>query len=175
MAFFAPPQDAAAAAALRAPPTAALAPAPAFAAAPGAAVNAAEELRGTGISPDGAAHVFFSRANLDAVQATVRAVVHARAPGNPVIARQSDRELLAVMRAVYLEHSRWVGGEDPREEARRLDRLVVEFVCERVLSELRMFSHFAANFDRNPVPLPPGFATSCKGERQLETKTFFGA
>lgn len=108
---------------------------------------------------------FFSRANVDRIQADIRCVIQRKLGYG--ISRQSDDQLLIVMRAVYMqdgEAERTVGGPpDPRAELSRLNGIVVAQCAPIIASNIKQFLGYLEDASRIPAPLERGINTSIKG------------
>jgi hypothetical protein len=111
--------------------------------------------------------LFFSGANLDALQQAIRYEVHLAT--HKVIARQSDAEVAQVMRYIYLSHARHL--LDVRGECRALNRRVLDYCVPRVAGELDAWLHFRRDISQMPVPLDRGQLATSKGERSLPGAT----
>ena len=101
---------------------------------------------------------FFSQQNVDAIQRSLRDTIK-RQTGY-VIDRQSDDQLLIVMRYVYLLESRNTGGG---AEVTRLNALVVKEVAPQVASGVLQYLAYLRDASRLPTPIPRAQATSIKG------------
>ncbi len=103
---------------------------------------------------------FFSEDNLDAVQDALRDAVK-RLTGF-VIDRQSDDQLLIVMRAIFADHAQ----NSPRDvaaEVKRLDHGVVTTVLDQVISGITSYLAYLRDASRMRTPIARGAATSIKG------------
>ena len=121
--------------------------------------------------------LFFSYENLQALQLGMKNMVYVKSCANKyLIGKQSEDELLTVMRSIFLQNAKHLP-YDVIGQVRELNGLVLTYVVPRILSELDMYQTYLkdvanapglGNFDR-------GEATSVKGNasKQLEFKTFF--
>lgn len=116
------------------------------------------------------AQVFFGHGNVEALQHGIRYGVYRATDGAHVIGRQSDVELAVIMRSVYLQGARNVGGD--RElvlaQVRALNAAVLDYAVPRVAQEVRMYSRYRADVSTLPVPLPRGELATTKGDRSLQ-------
>lgn len=108
---------------------------------------------------------YFSPQNLDAVQELLRGAV-ARRTGFQ-IGRQSDDQLLIVMRAVYADHAVH-SPADVSKEVQRLDRIVLSAVLDKVIANMTSYLAYLRDASRPREPLPLGVATSTKGTKTFE-------
>lgn len=111
-------------------------------------------------------NLFFSRENTEAVQEAIRYRAWVETGGRHVIGRQSDVELLAVMRSIYLQYSRNVPYA-LAEQTRRLNARVLDYCVLRVVSELGLYERYRHDISQLPVPLAHGQLATTKGSRTL--------
>lgn len=103
---------------------------------------------------------FFSRANVDRIQADIRCVIRRKLGYG--ISRQSDDQLLIVMRAVYMQDGDQ-SPPDPRAELERLNGIVVAQCAPIIASNIKQFLGYLEDASRIPAPLERGINTSIKG------------
>lgn len=103
---------------------------------------------------------FFSRANVDRIQSDLRCVIRKKLGYG--ISRQSDDQLLIVMRAVYMQDGDQ-SPSDPRTELQRLNGIVVAQCAPIVASNIKQFLGYLEDASRIPAPLERGINTSIKG------------
>lgn len=108
---------------------------------------------------------FFSRQNVDAVQAAIQAKI-AETMGLS-IDRQSDWELLLIMRRVYLETANnWP--EDLDAEVERLDALVLQISADAVSRNITRYMVYRS---RLPMPVPMNNPADMLTAQPYETGT----
>lgn len=110
--------------------------------------------------------MFFSDANVRALHEGIRYTVYSRTNPPQVIDQQSDTELRVIMRSVYLQYAK----NQPDglvEQTRALNERVLDFACNRVLTELEQFVNYRKDVSTLPVPLEPAKNVSQKGQRFL--------
>lgn len=106
---------------------------------------------------------FFSRDNIEVLQTRLRDVI--REKMGLVIDRQSEEELLIVMRYVFMQSARHEGGA---REVRRLNELVLVEIVPQVGSGLAQYLGYLRDASRMYTPMPRGQATSVKGSKATE-------
>ena len=113
--------------------------------------------------------LFFSPANVDALQQGIRYSVYRATHGQQVIGRQSDVELGLVMRSVYLQHARNDDNGDVVAQVRELNQFVLDYCVPKVLEELRAYMAYRSVSwtERVPVPMERGELATTKGDRTL--------
>jgi hypothetical protein len=115
--------------------------------------------------------VFFSSANIDALQQGIRYRIYQETDGQHVIGRQSDTELKIVMRSMYYQYAR----HDNRPvvvQVRELNRYVLDWVVPEVLSNLKQYMVYRKDASSLPVPLERAQLSTMKGTKVLEIKSF---
>lgn len=126
------------------------------------------ELNATGI-------LFMSPANIDSVHDGIRYQVYLRSNHRHVIDRQSDTEVVAIMRSVFLQHGRNTtckdGGADIAE-VRRLNSIVIDYSVERILAEIDIYLTYRKDIQQLPTPMTRGEFASNKGTRSLVVREF---
>jgi hypothetical protein len=124
-------------------------------------VDAGEALvRSTHLQVGQVGRAFFGAENLDRLQRRLRQVV-ARLTGYE-IDRQSDEQLMIVMRYVYMQSSTHTGGA---AEVARLNELVLREVVPQVGSGLAQYMAYLRDASSLPTPIPRAQATSIRGVR----------
>ena len=106
---------------------------------------------------------FFSQANVDRLQGALREAV--RDKTGYVIDRQSDEQMLIVMRYVFMQSSRHEGGD---REIARLNALVLREIAPQVASGLLQYLAYLKDASTVYTPIPRGEATSVKGTRTAQ-------
>jgi hypothetical protein len=113
--------------------------------------------------------VFFSRQNIDYLQDAMRYLVYEKSCKKHVIDKQSETELLIVMRSIYIQY----GEHKPyglAEQVKQLNTTVLNFCVPKILEEIRMYLHYRQDISALPVPMGRGEFVSAKGTKVLEQK-----
>lgn len=116
--------------------------------------------------------VFFSQSNLDNLQQQLQDRVLDLSKGEFKIGRQSDADLMLIMRSYYLQF----GDNNPDEVARELAQLnerVVAFASNRIMVELVAYERYRKDILDFPEPLDLPKDMHIKGTRTGELKSFF--
>ena len=106
---------------------------------------------------------FFSPENVDRIQQDIRTTV--RTMVNADIDRQSDVDLMLVMRSYYLQYA----GESVAE----LNERVVSFCANRVAVEVEAYRYYRKDILDFPAPIARPIDTQVYGTRTGELKSFF--
>lgn len=127
--------------------------------------------------------LFFSKSNIDNIQNLIRYIVHKES--GTVIDRQSTRELLIIMRSVFLEYNKHpplvTDGLNSEQlssllsqytrEVTRLNELVVNETVPRIQSQIQQYIGYIRDISKNPVPHTPPKNVNIKGDRQYRSVT----
>ena len=113
---------------------------------------------------------FFGQENIDHLQQEIRGTV--RQMVNADIDRQSDSDLLMVMRSYYLTYAQNIPGSEARELQELNDR-VVSFCANRIAVEVEAYRYYRKDILDFPAPISRPVDTQIYGTRTGELKTFF--
>jgi hypothetical protein len=108
---------------------------------------------------------FFSKSNMTRIQLAIRKVIADKLGYK--IDRQSDDQLLIIMRAVFLQHSNNVV-KDEAAEVSRLNDIVVREAAPMVASGVRQYMSYLRDASSLPAPPSRATSTSVKGSKTLE-------
>ena len=126
--------------------------------------------QGLRTKPTAVSRLFFSSANVGALQDGIRYRVYVDTEGKTVIGRQSDTELGVIMRSIYLE---WADNTDTDvlEQVRFLNSHTIDFCVPRIIQEVSMFRQYKKDVSTLPTPMDRGQIASMKGSRTLEMRS----
>jgi hypothetical protein len=113
---------------------------------------------------------FFGQANMDALQSRIQ--IEVRQMVGADIGRQSDPDLMLVMRSYYLQYAR----NDPNDTQAELEDLnarVVAFCSNRIAVEVEAYRHFRKDILDFPDPIARPIHVNIYGTRTGELKSFF--
>ena len=121
-------------------------------------------LRGIHEDPNPLNMAFFGTGNINALQGRITSVIKQKT--GMTIGRQSDDELLVVMRNVYMSAGalRRSGGTVGREVS-RLNEQVLRIAVPNVGAGLAAYLGYVRDASRLPEPLARGEQTSIKGDK----------
>lgn len=114
--------------------------------------------------------LFFSQQNIDTLQDQIRSTVYQMVGGS--IDRQSDSDLMLIMRSYYLQYAE----NDPRRVGEELDSLnkrVVNFSANRIAVEVEAYRYYRKDIMDFPAPIALPIDTHIFGTRTGELKSFF--
>ena len=113
---------------------------------------------------------FFSQENIDHLQSQIQSTV--RGMVGATIDRQSDPDLLMIMRSYYLQYAQ----NNPGATVRELDELnqrVVGFAANRIAVEVEAYRYYRKDIMDFPAPIAHPIDTHIYGTRTGELKSFF--
>ncbi len=121
------------------------------------------------LKPSKVSDLFFSDMNSDALQDAIRYQVFVRSDQLYTIGRQSETELSAIMRSVFLEYGRNIQS-DVLAQVRDLNARVLDFAVPQVLQEVRAYKQYLRDASTLPVPLDHARLLTTAGTRTLEMR-----
>jgi hypothetical protein len=107
---------------------------------------------------------FFSKENLDLLQELIIKNVFTKSDGNWRISRQSDNELLIIMRSIYLQYGKNLPYEIDRQ-VEELDKQVLIYVIPSVMSSIQQHLAYVRDAGSTVRPLDRGEISTMKGTR----------
>lgn len=116
--------------------------------------------------------LFFSPANVENLQAKIKADVMARSMGKYAIDAQSETDLIVIMRSYYLQY----GDNSPERVAEALEELnsrVVTYCGNSIMVEIEAYKQYRKDIMDFPDPIANPVATQVYGSRTGELKSFF--
>lgn len=106
---------------------------------------------------------FFSPGNMDIIQDRIRTTVRSMVSAD--IDRQSDTDLMLVMRSYYLQYA--------GESVEQLNERVVDFCANRIAVEVEAYRYYRKDILDFPAPIQRPLDTHVYGTRTGELKSFF--
>ena len=111
--------------------------------------------------------IFFSRMNIDYIQEAIRYLVFEKSCGKHVIDKQSETELIIVMRSIYLQY-----GQNRlsklNDHVRDLNTQVLNFCVPKIIQEINIYLRYRKDISALPVPMDRGEFVSSKGTKVLQ-------
>ena len=114
--------------------------------------------------------LFFSQGNIDKLQGDIQNTVRAMVNAN--IDRQSDSDLMLVMRSYYLQYARNYP-DNLQQELDELNQRVVHFCANRIAVEVEAYRYYRKDIMDFPAPIQNPVNVGIYGTRTGELKTFF--
>lgn len=132
----------------------------------GNAKGFAREALGGMINSNSLSDVYFSQANLDAVQDAIRYRVFIESNNKHVISRQSDTEVQIIMRSTYYQYSKNLPF-DILGQVKVLNKKVLDWAVPRIIQEINQYNQYKADASMLPVPLSQPQNMSSAGNKFL--------
>ena len=114
-------------------------------------------------------NAFFTRENVQRIQASIRKGVYDASPRKYEISDQSVDELTMIMRAMYLQYAK-NSPYNIQGQISELNDMVVKWCIPRILSEVEAYYHYLNDISHLPVPLPQPIHLSSAGTKSLPFK-----
>jgi len=116
--------------------------------------------------------LYFSQENLDYIQTQIIARVYEKTLKRHVIGRQSDDELIIVMRSIYLQYGK-NNNSDLDVQINILNELVLDYCVDNVYSNLIQHFEYINDITKDQPVLDMPQTTHIKGTKSLMPKHFF--
>jgi len=116
--------------------------------------------------------LFFSNANVNALQEGIRYRVWVESDERFKIGRQNDRELIIVMRSTFHQHSK-NSPVDIVGQVRELNAIVLKWAVPEIMTNLLQHEQYTKDISQLPVPIPRAPMATMKGTRSLELPILF--
>jgi len=114
--------------------------------------------------------VFFSEANIDIIQNAIRKTVWEKTNNKHVIGRQSNTELVIVMRAIFFQHAKNLP-TGIKDQIKDLNQLVVNDVVPNIIVQIEQYLKYLENKAQIPDPIPRSLNVSSAGTKTLRSVT----
>ena len=96
--------------------------------------------------------LYFSKANMNEIQAGLRYNVYIKTDKKHIIDKQSEVELEIIMRSIYLQHSPNLPN-NIKEQIRYLNQLVVDWSVETIIPEVYQYYGYLKEIEFMPIPI----------------------
>ena len=116
--------------------------------------------------------VFFSQTNIDNLQTKIQEQVYLMSDSKHRIDRQSDDDLIIIMRSYYLMFGR-NNNEQVAKELEELNGRVVGYASAKIFSELDFYMFYRKDIEDFAPPIARPMNTNIAGTRTGELKSFF--
>ena len=99
--------------------------------------------------------LFFSKKNMDQIQNSIRYKVYQISQGKYTIGKQSETELVIVMRSLFLQNSRNITQKNTiKEQISDLNLAVVDYIVPNILSQIQQHYGYLRDSTKRMEPLP---------------------
>jgi len=114
---------------------------------------------------------FFSKNNIDEIQNNIIKEVYNRSEDKYIISRQSEQELLVIMRSYYLQFSKNLP-TNINTQINELNNMVINWSVDEILTNIKQYINYKKSVSALPMPLERAQLPSQKGTKSLELKSF---
>jgi hypothetical protein len=129
---------------------------------------------GVGNCPKGSEklfHMFFSADNLDRIQKMIKKEIFRKTQGQYKLdTNQDDADLLVMMRAVFLEHSRFLPYRIVHQ-TKQLNILVINHIVPDMITEMKQEYSYIKEINEPIKPIPRPVNVNSAGRRTLPALT----
>lgn len=123
------------------------------------------------ISNTDLSNIFFSINNIEKIQLSIIMKVYKDSDNRFQINKQSEQELLIIMRSIYLQYSKNLN-TNIKEQINELNKLVVDWSVENIISNIEQYISYKKVCSTLPMPLERAQLPTQKGTKTLEIKSF---
>ncbi len=117
------------------------------------------------------AETYFSRDNIDILQEGIINAVYNKSNGKYTIGKQSEDELMIVMRSIYFQYGKNLNF-NINDQIKELNTKVINWCVDEIISNINQYYSYIKNVSTLPVPMERAQLSSQKGTKTLELKTF---
>lgn len=114
---------------------------------------------------------FFSKKNIDKLQTSIITEVYNRSFQKYAICKQSEQELLIIMRSYYLQYGRNLP-DNINTQIIRLNDMVIDWASTEIMTNIEQYLKYKENVSTLPMPLERSQLPSQKGTKILEIKSY---
>ena len=112
--------------------------------------------------------VYFSEDNIDLIQDELKQAVYNKTDNKYVIDRQSDTELIIVMRSIFLQNSNNLP-YDIKNQIIQLNRLVLDYCIPNVVSGILSYNGYLKDIANPIMPMENPQNVSSAGTKTLKS------
>lgn len=120
---------------------------------------------------DDLAKGYFSQENVERLHERIRFGVYRMSGGKHVIDKQSEEELIVIMRYFYLECGSFKKFMI-QEEIEKLNKQVIAYCVPNIMNEIQSYMKYLDDSGKNNAPLEHAHNTNIKGSKSIEMKPF---
>jgi hypothetical protein len=109
--------------------------------------------------------VFFGQPNVNGLQEAIRYSVFRKT--GKLISKQSEKDLLIVMRSIFLQYGQTNVGLNTKERVREINRMVIDVTIPLIIAEIKTYVKYLKDIATLPVPLERSENMSSAGTRSI--------
>ena len=114
--------------------------------------------------------LYFCQSNIDLLQDSIIEGVFKVSNGNK-ISKQSEDELLIIMRSIYLQHSK-NQPNNIQQQIHELNKLVLEYCIPNIHSSIKQYKGYINDITKQQTVMDKPQSVSIKGEKTLMPRHF---
>lgn len=114
---------------------------------------------------------FFSKRNIEKIQLLIIRKVYIDSNKRFEINKQSEQELLIIMRSYYFQYSKNLNF-DYNKQINDLNKMVIDWCSNNIITNMEQYIHYKKNASTLPMPLERAQLPTQKGTKTLEIKSF---
>ena len=114
--------------------------------------------------------LFFSKKNLEIIQAKIRYGVYIKSNKKFKIGNQSDTEIQVIMRSIFLQHSPNLT-YGITEQIKYLNNMVADWCIPKILAEVKQYVGYLKDIQTMPMPIDRPVNLSSKGTKLTRSIT----
>ena len=114
---------------------------------------------------------FFSKENIDVIQCSIINEVYKKTNSKYQIAKQSENELIIIMRSYYLQYGKNLPN-DIEGQVSKLNTMVINWSSDEIITNIDQYMKYKETVSTLPMPLERSQLSSQKGTKTLEIKSF---
>lgn len=115
--------------------------------------------------------LYFSKENINIIQEGIINSVYNVSNGKYSIGRQSDQELIIVMRSIYFQYGKNLNF-NINEQILELNTKVIRWCVNEIIANIKQYIKYKENVSTLPMPMERSQLSSQKGTKILEIKSF---
>jgi|688.fasta_scaffold164724_1 hypothetical protein len=114
---------------------------------------------------------FFSKENIDEIQCAIINEVYRKTNGKYQIEKQSENELIIIMRSYYLQYGKNLP-DNINGQVNKLNNMVINWSSDEIITNIDQYMKYKETVSTLPMPLERSQLSSQKGTKTLEIKSF---
>jgi|TARA_Y100000389_G_scaffold105527_1_gene102424 hypothetical protein len=115
--------------------------------------------------------MYFCQSNVDILQDGIRYLVYQKTNNKHVIGKQSEHDLMIIMRSIYLQYAQNLP-YNLVEQVKILNSKVLDYAVPTILREINQFVNYKNDIGKLPIPLERSKNVSSAGSKVLFSKEF---
>jgi hypothetical protein len=114
---------------------------------------------------------YFSKENINKIQTAIIMDVYSKSNKEYLICKQSEQELIIIMRSYYLQYSKNLP-TNVYSQIEELNNMVISWSVDEIIKNIRQYVNYKKTCSTLPMPMERSQLPSQKGTKILEIKSF---